>query len=356
MNPLKSKIFRAMISTLRLTALLAAFSFVQPLHSQTSTPESSATTEDITKFQVKESNGVVRYSEPIMSPDKALGDNLVFNPTVIKVGDQLAMIYRRNGRGTSGSRLQLAFSDDGRNFVPYANNPVMVPDKPYDQNGCEDPRLVRFNETYYLTYVGNKDGQHDVQCIATSPDLIHWDKKGIILEPEGWNKDQVKAGVIVPEKIGGKYIMYFAGQLTAWQPSIGMAVSDDLIHWSQPLDHSLMSARPDHFDSLGVEPGPTPIMLPEGILFIYNGWNSAHVHKTGWALFSKDDPSKLLKRCEAPFIEPQFKYEIDGRHVFTFTEGAAHFKGLWRFYYGGADKWIGVAEIDDISKLLKSVP
>ena len=25
---------------------------------------------------------------------------------------------------------------------------------------------------------------------------------------------------------------------------------------------------------------------------------------------------------KAPFIEPQFKYEIDGRHAFTFTEGA----------------------------------
>jgi hypothetical protein len=30
-------------------------------------------------------------------------------------------------------------------------------------------------------------------------------------------------------------------------------------------------------------------------------------------------------RCDEPFIEPQFKYEIDGRRVFTFTEGAVHF-------------------------------
>lgn len=117
-----------------------------------------------------------------------------------------------------------------------------------------------------------------------------------------------------------------------------------------------MSARKDHFDSLGVEPGPTPITLLEGILLINNGWDSAYVHKTGWALFSKDDPSKLLKRCEAPFIEPQFPYERDGRHLFTFTEGAVWFKGLWRFYYGASDECIGLAEIDDIGTLLKSVP
>ncbi len=317
----------------------------------------SAQAQDITKFQAKQPNGVVRYTEPILSPDKALGDNLVFNPTVIQVGDRLAMIYRRNTNGPTESRFQLAFSDDGRTFVPdAANNPVMVPDSPFDHNGCEDPRLDRFDGVYYLTYVGNMGNDYDSQCLATSTDLRHWEKKGVILTPKGWNKNQVKAAVIVPEKTGGKYVMYFAGQTQAWQPSLGFAVSSDLLHWTQPLDHSIMSARADHFDSLGVEPGPSPIVLPEGILLIYNGWNPAHVHKTGWVLFSKEDPSKILKRCETPFIEPQFKYEMDGRHVFTFTEGAAFFKGLWRFYYGAADECIGLAEVDDIETLLKSVP
>ena len=311
--------------------------------------------QDMTQFQVKQPNGVVRYSEPIMSPNRAAGENLIFNPTVITVGERLAMIYRENARGPTESRLQLAYSDDGRNFVPAPENPVMVPDHPFDYNGCEDPRVVLFNGIYYLTYVGNT-GTYDTQCLATSNDLIHWEKKGVVLKPEGWNKSQVKAGVIVPEKIGGRYVMYFAGEQQAWQPSIGMAVSDDLLHWTQPLDHPLMAARTDHFDSLGVEPGPTPIVLPEGILFTYNGWDRAHVHKTGWALFSKDDPSKLLKRCEAPFIEPQFKFEMDGRHLFTFTEGAVRFKGLWKFYYGASDECIGLAEVEDIATLLKSVP
>ena len=317
---------------------------------------SGANAQDFTKLQVKQPNGVTRYSEPILSPDKALGENLVFNPTVIETGGRVAMIYRRNAAGPVGSRFQLAYSDDGRTFVPDASNPVMVPDSPFDRNGCEDPRVVRFDKTYYMTYVGNAGGDYNTQCLATSTDLVHWDKKGVVLNPEGWNKGQVKAGVVVPEKIGGKYVMYFAGQAKAWQTSLGMAVSDDLLHWTQPSDHALMAARPDHFDSLGVEPGPTPIVLPEGILLVYNGWDSAHVHKTGWVLFSKTDPTKIIKRCEVPFIEPQFKYEIDGRNVFTFTEGADYFKGLWRFYYGAADKTIGLAEIDDISILFKDVP
>ena len=269
------------------------------------------------------------------------------------------MLSRVVASGNKGGRIQLAFSDDGRTFIPYASNPVMVSDSPFDQKGCEDPRVVQFGGTYYMTYVGNVAGGNALtQCLATSTDLIHWNKKGVVLSapPDGWDKGMVKAAVIVPKKIGGKYIMYFIGQQAPWRTSLGMAVSDDLLHWTQPLDHSIMTARPDHFDSLGVEPGATPIMLPEGILLIYNGWNDAHVHKTGWALFSKDDPAKLLKRCEAPFIEPQFDYETEPRKNFTFTEGVAHFKGLWRFYYGASDDTIGLAELDDIETLLKVAP
>jgi predicted GH43/DUF377 family glycosyl hydrolase len=44
-----------------------------------------------------------------------------------------------------------------------------------------------------------------------------------------------------------------------------------------------------------------------------------------------------------------------GRY-WTFTEGATHFKGLWRFYYGAADASIGLAEIDDIETVLKYSP
>jgi predicted GH43/DUF377 family glycosyl hydrolase len=319
----------------------------------------TANAEDITKLQVKEPNGVVRYSEPILSANKALGEIHVCNPSVIEVGDRLAMLYRVNAKGNKGSRIQLAFSDDGRTFIPFASNPVLVSDSPFDKNGCEDPRVIVVDGTYYMTYVGNIGGGNSLgQCLATSTDLIHWDKKGVVLTPvaDGWDKGLVKAAVIVPEKIGGKYIMYFIGQKSPWHTSLGMAISDDLLHWTQPLDHAIMTARPDHYDSVGVEPGATPIMLPEGILLIYNGWNNALLHRTGWVLFSKDDPTKILKRCETPFIEPQFQYEYFGRHNVTFTEGVAHFKGLWRFYYGAADNTIGLAEIDDIARLLQVAP
>jgi predicted GH43/DUF377 family glycosyl hydrolase len=103
---------------------------------------------------------------------------------------------------------------------------------------------------YYMTYVVNVAGGNALtQCLATSTDLIHWNKKGVVLSapPDGWDKGMVKAAVIVPEKIGGKYIMYFIGQLAPWRTSLGMDISDDLLHWTQPLDHPHNDGTPGSF-------------------------------------------------------------------------------------------------------------
>ena len=153
--------------------------------------------------------------------------------------------------------------------------------------------------------------------------------------------------------------MYFlsAKNKKAWHTQLGMAVSDDLLHWrTNRFDHPLM--EPFARESLiltGLEPGPISVVLPEGILLIYNGWNSGHTHRTGWVLFSKEDPSKILKRCQEPFIEPTFPYELHhppSDFNVTFTEGCAFYKGLWRFYYGAMDHSIGLAEVKDLHDLI----
>jgi len=75
------------------------------------------------------------------------------------------------------SRLGYAESIDGIHFRRRAK-PVLSPEAPYEKDGgVEDPRLVKFSDTYYLTYTGynKKDAQ---LCLATSKDLIHWETPG----------------------------------------------------------------------------------------------------------------------------------------------------------------------------------
>ncbi len=123
---------------------------------------------------------------------------------------------------------------DGIHFTR-RDEPVFSPTADYEKDGgVEDPRLVQFGDTYYLTYTGynKKDAQ---LCLATSKDLIHWDRKGVIIPANkgNWNVKWTKSGAIVPEKINGKYWMYFLGTSADNKDQAGLASSPDLLHWRE---------------------------------------------------------------------------------------------------------------------------
>ena len=56
-------------------------------------------------------------------------------------------------------------------------NPLLSPETDYEKGGgLEDPRVLKIDNTYYLTYTGYN--LHDAQlCLATSKDLLHWSVK-----------------------------------------------------------------------------------------------------------------------------------------------------------------------------------
>jgi beta-1,2-mannosidase len=288
---------------------------------------------------------------PIVSPQgEGFESAGTFNPSVVKKDGKFVMLYRAQDRkGTSS--LGYATSDDGIHFIRLAE-PVMVPETPYEKGGgVEDPRLVKFGDTYYLTYTGynNVDGvapdKKDAQlCLATSTDLIHWQRQGIIFPAyKGkWNVKWTKSGAIVPEKINGKYWMYFLADARDKDTQMGVAYSDDLLHWTEALDHPVLSSRPGLFDSQVVEPGP--VITKDGILLIYNGADDQLVYSTGWVLFDKNDPTKILGRAAEPIFSPEREWEKVGQVPnVIFVEGLVREGKQWLFYYGGADKNIGVA-------------
>lgn len=298
-----------------------------------------------------------KETNPVLKPEgTGFESKAVYNPTVIVDDGTINMIYRAEGKETGTGVLALAFSKDGKNFERYNCNPVIKPEFDYETFGCEDPRVVKINNIFYLTYVGNDHGRTpgDI-CLATSKDFIKWEKHGEIIQPSHqWNSSKIKAGVIAPCDVNGKYIMYFLGETNAWETSIGIAFSEDLISWKEPVDKPVIEPRQGYFDSKGVEPGATPVIMEEGILLIYNGWDENHIHKTGWALFSKEDPTKVIKRCEEPIIKPELDFETNGliKNV-TFAEGIIFFNGVWHIYYGAADECIGLVTIKDFEELFK---
>ena len=285
--------------------------------------------------------------DPIISPQgnawEAAG---TFNPAVVVHHGKFVMLYRAQDKdGTS--RLGHAESSDGIHFSR-RSQPVLSPEAAYEKDGgVEDPRLVKFGDTYYLTYTGynKKDAQ---LCLATSKDLLHWQRQGVILPAyKGhWNVGWTKSGAIVPEKINGRYWMYFLGTSADKTDQMGLASSTDLIHWTEATAVPVLPRRPGQFDSRVVEPGPPPIVTQDGIVMVYNAADDKLVYRTAVAVFDRRDPRRLLWRSGGPVFSPETDWERIGQVPnVVFVEGMATVGKNYYFYYGAADKYIGVAEV-----------
>jgi len=288
-----------------------------------------------------------RLSEsPTISPRASGWESAgTFNPAVILRNGKVVLLYRAQDKSGT-SRLGYAESSDGIHFTR-RSKPVLFPETDYEKDGgVEDPRLVQFGDTYYLTYTGynKKDAQ---LCLATSKDLIHWERRGVILPAyKGhWNTGWTKSGAIVPEKIAGKYWMYFLGTSPDKNDQTGLASSTDVLHWTEATDAPVIPVRPGKFDSRVAEPGPAPIVTPKGIVLIYNGADDKLVYRTGVAVFDRNDPRVLISRSDVPIFAPEKQWEKVGQVPnVVFVEGMVQQGQRCLFYYGGADTYVGVAE------------
>ncbi len=289
----------------------------------------------------------------------------VLNPSAVVKDGKVYLIYRAQDKNMT-SRLGLAISDDGLHFKKEPS-PILFPDqdvfKKYEwKGGIEDPRIVESEDgTYILTYT-SYDGKTARLCLATSKDLRHWTKHGLVLGDGKYKDTWSKSGAIVAKlsgnkmiatKIKGKYWLYFG------DTELFMASSNDLIHWQVAENEenkkmiSVLHPRSGYFDSRLVEPGPYALMQETGILLIYNGSNAANfndstlpkfTYSAGQALFDKNIPYKLIARTEANFIRPDKPYEKEGEvNEVCFVEGLVFFKNKWLLYYGTADSKIAVA-------------
>ena len=186
---------------------------------------------------------------PILSPRPGWTSAGIFNPASVKLQSKTVLLFRAQDEKHT-SRIGYAESSDGMHFTP-RTDPVLSPDAEYEKDGgVEDPRLLAIDGMYYLTYTGY-DGHSAQLCLATSRDLIHWGRKGVILPAyKGtWNEQWTKSGAIVPRKIAGKWWMYYLG--TRKDPDgkirdyMGLAQSDDLLHWKDATTRTCLAASPE---------------------------------------------------------------------------------------------------------------
>ena len=314
--------------------------------------------------------------------DKKIGweESDVFNPAATVKDGKIYVLYRAEDNSATGigkhtSRIGLAESEDGIH-MKRRKTPVMYPDKDnmkeYEwEGGCEDPRVTMTEDGLYVMAYTSWNRKVARLCIATSHDLVKWEKHGPAFAKayNGRFKDifcksgsmvtTIKDGKQVLTKIDGKYFMYWG------EHAVYAATSDDLVNWTPILDEknelaTVIKPRPQYFDSALTECGPPAILTDKGIVLLYNGKNQTNDSKrdkrftagaycAGQILTDPKEPMKVLQRLDVPFFRP---FEKSGQYVdgTVFIEGLVFFKNKWYLYYGCADSQVSVAIYDPAKK------
>jgi len=324
----------------------------------------------------------------ILKPSNLKFENYgVFNPGCIKVGNEVHMFYRafsKRKRSTIGyCKLKGPLK-----VVERSKKPVLYPEHEYEKN-LEDPRIVRLDGTYYLTYTAY-DGRNIRPAYAVSKDLKNWKKKKIILPDisydkaenyfrscslqlkeryflfESYFKDKVGKDVLLwdkdhfffKKKIKGKFAM-----IHRILPDIQIVYFKDFNEitpkffkdYLKNLDKYIVLESTYWYESRNIGGGCPPIETDKGWLLIYHAVDDMYkgkIYRAGAALLDKKDPTKVIGHLDYPLFSPDEHWEKKGNvDNVVFPTGAAIFGKKLYIYYGAADKYIAAASVD-LNKLL----
>lgn len=318
------------------------------------------------------------FTDPMTGKEIAWEENDTFNPAAAVKDGKVIVLYRAEDKtgiriGHRTSRLGYAESTDGLHFRR-RSEPVFYPadddQKEFEwPGGTEDPRVAVTEDGLFVLYYTQWNRDKPRLGVATSRDLISWEKHGQIFA-KARNAElvlnrphksasvvtQVKDGTQVITKVNGKYWMYWG------EHGVFGATSDNLIDWEPVVDEqnklkAFISPRKGFFDSALTECGPPAILTEHGIVLLYNGKNNPNsgddrfakgTYSAGQVLFDRRDPSKPIDRLDVPFLRPMADFEKSGQYVdgTVFIEGLVYFKNKWFLYYGCADSMVGVAVFD----------
>ena len=300
---------------------------------------------------------LIRFEgNPIISPiaEHPWEAQATFNPAALYLDGKVRILYRALSPDNT-STIGYAASVDGVHISKRLPDPVYVPREEFERklvpggnSGCEDPRVTQIGDTVYMCYTAF-DGKGPPRVALTSikardfaDHQWNWSKPVLISPPGMDDKD----AALFPKKINGKYWFLHRLGSDIWIDSV-----DDLNFDGQTKflgGKILMRPRDTIWDSKRIGGTSPPIETEYGWLLFYHGISRRTGHyNIRAALLDKKDPMTVLYRTHDTLLEPEMWYEKEGVvNNVVFPCGAAIMKDQIFVYYGGADKYVGVATID----------
>lgn len=284
----------------------------------------------------------------------------VLNPAAVAVGESVRIFYRACSEDDT-SVFGYAESKNGLKISRRDKEPVYVPRAYFEEkrspgnSGCEDPRITKFEDTYYMLYTA-VDAANPPRVAMTTIAASHFESRRfdffsqpVLISPPGIDD---KDACLFPEKIGGKYVLFHR-----IQPSIDINYFDELNFDGETkfLTHQpFIFPRRGMWDSQKIGINTVPLKTKAGWLVFYHGVSEEdRGYRLGALLLDLKKPEIVLGRSRYPLFAPEMEYERVGvvPNV-VFPCGAVLRKGKIFLYYGGADRVIGVATLS-LSAILK---
>ncbi|HCN82494.1 MAG TPA: pesticidal protein Cry7Aa [Sphingobacteriaceae bacterium] len=304
----------------------------------------------------------------------------VLNPAVIREGDIVHLFYRgvRNGNHSSIGYCKL---NSPAKVSQRFDAPVLIPQFKYELHGVEDPRIVKIDDLYYLTYTAY-NGLNSLGALATSKDLRHFDKRGLIVPQIKYDEFKrlveyrcklnlkyfrmngantflmVKDVMFFPRRINNK--LYFMQRI---KPDIQLVCVNDLkeltkAFWEDYFIHfdKNIMLKPKHNHEVSyIGGGCPPIETEHGWLLIYHGVHDTvegYVYSARVALLDINNPLNEIARLPYNLFKPEHEWELKGDvDNVVFPTGTALFGDTLYIYYGAADTRIACASLSFSSLL-----
>lgn len=249
---------------LRFKLLLVLFSF-NTVCSQTNWQKF----ENNPVIQPRKSAGVFAHTDPSLLYDGSLFHLWISGGGFIP-GDTLA-----------GVRTYYFTSEDGYQWTYNPANPVFreAIAGAWDSGHIETPHVIKNGDEYWLYYVATVDTAADDPAtlqlgLAKSPDGENWARhSGNPLmgrgEPESWEARWIESPCVV--KTDSLFYMWYNGFNPNWRIHVGLAISEDGIHWEKSGANPVFSPQPgSDWDSVGVY-APQVRWLDDRFLMFYTG-------------------------------------------------------------------------------------
>ncbi|MDE2144496.1 MAG: hypothetical protein KGJ01_00775 [Patescibacteria group bacterium] len=301
-------------------------------------------------------------TNPILkpNPDQSWEAEAVFNGCPIAKEEKIFLLYRAvslpHYHTSAQSRLRvsdigIAESKNGLSF--YNRRRFIIPEYDWEKFGCEDPRVTKLNNKYFIFYTALSSWPPKAEGIrvglAISKDLKKVSEKHLV------TPFNAKAMALFPEKINGKIWAVLTANTDRPPAKISLASFDKeeemwdesyWQNWYKNIDKHLLplERRPqDH-----VEVGAPPIKTKEGWLLVYsyirNYFSPQKVFGIEAVLLDLKNPAKIIGRTNFPILQPEEYYEKYGFVPnIVFPSGAILKKDLIYLYYGSADTTCSVA-------------